>query len=115
MTSVKRRLDDYYEEIPPTAAAGRDEPISIPDSCDEDSDIDEPKIIAGPSRNVRPDHFTPSGPGGSRSSHVSRPQGPLHPKVSLTQNVQATVGRGGKLQYTVATSPEAGSYYAVQW
>lgn len=119
MTNVKRRLDDYLDDLPPTYPQGA-RPDVVPDSESDNSDIDEPKAIpqplAGPSRS-RPIESSqnPMGPGGSRSLFAGRQQGPLHPKAAMQGNVQAVIGRGGKLQYEVASSPQDGSYYAVQW
>jgi DNA repair and recombination protein RAD54B len=119
MTTVKRRLDDYLEDLPLTLPQGA-RPDVVLDSESDTSDVDEPKAIpppsAGPSR-ARPIEQTQNtmGPGGSRSSFAGRQQGPLHPKAAMQSNVQAVVGRGGKLQYEVASSPQDGSYYAVQW
>lgn len=112
-------LDDYLEDIPSTIASTSRADV-IPDSADEESDIDEPKAIAPPSTSG-PSRFglstqsrsTPSA-GPSRGLYGNRPAGPLHPKA-MAGNVQAVVGRGGKLQYEVQSSFEDARYYAVQW
>jgi DNA repair and recombination protein RAD54B len=118
MTMTKRRLDDYLDDLPPTMAQSSHDD-GVPDSSSDTSDIDEPKPLppptaAGPSRLHRPDPVTPiavSGP--SRAAYQARPHSILN--KAPEKKVEATVGRGGKLQYAVASSPQEGHYFAVQW
>ncbi|EIW72633.1 hypothetical protein TREMEDRAFT_36825 [Tremella mesenterica DSM 1558] len=82
-------------------------PDSIPDSCSEASDNDVVAISPPTSHKAsfsnKENGFVPTslrtGPSGSRT----------------IPTVEATVGRGGKVMYTVARDEEGVEFFAVQW
>lgn len=96
-----KTLDDYAADLPHTLPVHD----SVPDSCDDDSDIDEPKAIG-----------KPAAPAPTSVSSASRglPQKKAGFQLKPHSIVKAPVPQQASSGSEQTSSPED-QYYAVQW